>query len=67
MAASFIINSYLIRVFDFLIINLVGLCTFFAIQIFKDPELDLQRYAALMFGPFQFACPTHQPLAVLRA
>jgi len=48
MAASFLINSYLIRVFDFLIINLVGLCTFFAIQIFKDPEFDLQRYAALM-------------------
>ena len=48
MAASFLINSYLIRVFDFLIINLVGLSTFFAIQFFKDPELDLQRYAALM-------------------
>mgnify|MGYP003341713815 CR=1 FL=1 len=48
MAASLIINSYLIRIFDFVAINLVGLCTFFAIQIFKDPELDLQRYASLM-------------------
>jgi putative colanic acid biosynthesis UDP-glucose lipid carrier transferase len=48
MAASFIINSYLIRVFDFVIINLVGLGTFFAIQYFKDPDLDLQRYASLM-------------------
>ena len=48
MAASLFINSYLIRVFDFLIIHLVGLGTFFAIQIFKDPDLDLQRYASLM-------------------
>lgn len=48
MAASLIINSYLIRIFDFVIINLVGLATFFAIQIFKDPDLDLQRYASLM-------------------
>ena len=48
MAASYIINSYLIRIFDFVAINLVGLCTFFAIQFFKDPDLDLQRYASLM-------------------
>ena len=48
MAASLIINSYLIRIFDFLVINLVGLTAFFAILFFKDPELDLQRYASLM-------------------
>jgi hypothetical protein len=48
MAASYLINSYIIRIFDFVAINLVGLCTFFAIQVFKDPDLDLQRYASLM-------------------
>ncbi|QWD66492.1 undecaprenyl-phosphate glucose phosphotransferase [Polynucleobacter sp. MWH-Aus1W21] len=49
MAASLIINSYLIRIFDFIAINLVGLLTFFAIQVFKDADLDLQRYASLVF------------------
>lgn len=49
MAASLIINSYLIRIFDFIAINLVGLITFFAIQVFKDADLDLQRYASLVF------------------
>ena len=48
MAASYLINSYIIRIFDFVAINLVGLSTFFAIQVFKDPDLDLQRYASLM-------------------
>ena len=48
MAASLIINSYLIRIFDFVVINLVGLTAFFAIQFFKDPDIDLQRYASLM-------------------
>ena len=35
MAASYIINSYLIRVFDFVIINLVGLGTFLQFSISK--------------------------------
>ena len=48
MAASFLINSYLIRLFDFVMINVVGLATFFVLQYFKDPGLDLQRYTALM-------------------
>ena len=48
MAASFLINSYLIRLFDFVMINVVGLVTFFVLQYFKDPGLDLQRYTALM-------------------
>jgi putative colanic acid biosynthesis UDP-glucose lipid carrier transferase len=48
MAASLIINSYLIRIFDFVVINLVGLTAFFAIQLVKDPDLDLQLYASLM-------------------
>jgi len=49
MAASLIINSYLIRIFDFIAINLVGLLTFFSIQVFKDADLDVQRYASLVF------------------
>lgn len=48
MQFSILVNSYFIRVFDFLVINAVGLIAFWVLQEFRDPNLDLQRYAALM-------------------
>ncbi len=48
MQFSILVNSYFIRVFDFLVINSVGLIAFWVLQEFRDPNLDLQRYAALM-------------------
>jgi len=48
MQFSILVNSYFIRVFDFLVINAIGLIAFWILQELRDPNLDLQRYASLM-------------------